>query len=161
MPHSRESWKPSSAGCIDRCFCFAQMFNMILKNAISEALKVLACLGLSLALVFFPPSASHAASDVHGDHLAASENPDHGDAGHAYGAGSSNSMHGKCGSVSQTDDAEQASGQCCSGICLSVVLSEIGSVFVDQITSDKYLTLHARKNSTEPSGFLRPPQHLI
>jgi hypothetical protein len=69
--------------------------------------------------------------------------------------------HVKCGNLSQADGDDEASGQCCSGICLSVVLAETGIVHVDQIASDLYQTLHEQTKSVEPSGFLRPPQYLI
>ncbi len=63
--------------------------------------------------------------------------------------------------MSHADEDEQASGQCCSSICVSVILDETDSVFVEQTTTGKYQTLHEQSASLAAPGFLRPPQHLI
>lgn len=131
------------------------------KNTISTWLKVLACLAFAFALVLSPPSASHAASGMHGDHHAAPVSADHSDKDHVHVADSSISEHEHHASGSDMDADDQASGQCCSGICLSAVLDENGHDFEVQVTNGKYLTLHAQAASVEPSGFLRPPQTLI
>lgn len=134
---------------------------MKLKNTISTWLKTLACLAFAFALVLSPPSASHAASGMHGDHHAVPVSADHSDANHVHDADSSISEHEQHASGSDMDADDQASGQCCSSICLSAVLDENGHDFEVQVTSGKYLTLHAQTASVEPSGFLRPPQFLI
>ena len=152
MPTSRKSWKPSSAGCIDRSARLGQLLSMTPKNTFSDVLKAIACIALAMALVFFPPSASHAASGMHGDHHAVSAHADDAHSSH---------MHEKSAPVLNVADTDQSAGQCCSGICLSVDLVGYGSVFVDQATSDKHLSPHTQTRSIEPSGFLRPPQHLI
>jgi hypothetical protein len=128
------------------------MSGMTSKNTFSVVLRAIACIAFAMALVLFPPSASHAASGLHDDHHAVSAHSDDPHSSH---------MHEQSGPVSNTADNDQTSGQCCSSVCLSVDLVGYGPVFVDQATSDKYLTLHAQTRSIEPSGFLRPPQHLI
>ncbi len=128
---------------------------------ISAFLNALACLALALALVMSPPSASHAGSGMHSDHHASGCQNDHKNGGHEHGSMSSVAAHDGCGSISKAENGDDSSGQCCSGICLSVVLDNTVGIFVEQATSGKYLTLHAQTNSIEPSGFLRPPQLLI
>jgi hypothetical protein len=98
---------------------------------------------------------------MHGNHHTVASSSDHADGAHAHETASSASLHETCGSMSMSDDGEQSSTQCCSGICLSVVLIETGSGFSDHVTSSRYPTRHAQTTSIEPSGFLRPPQHLI
>jgi len=76
-------------------------------------------------------------------------------------ASSPHAMHGVSDPAQHADAEKHDSGQCCSGICISVFLEESGPVFADQITVNKYLTLHEQTSSLEVTGFLRPPQHLI
>lgn len=158
---SRKSWKPSSAGCIDRGSQVAQVFGMKLKNTFSMWLKTLACFAFAFALVLSPPSASHAASGMHDDSHAVSVSFDGGDSNHVHDANSSISERATHASASDVDDNEQTSTQCCSGVCFSAVLNESGGDIVVQVTNGKYLPLHAQTASIEPSGFLRPPQFLI
>ena len=131
------------------------------ENTTTALLKVIACFAFAFTLVFSPPSASHAASGLHDDHQMASVILDHVDNSHSHDAMSSTSLHNESNSTSKSVDDEKSSTQCCSGICLSVALTETGIVFGDQTTSNVYLTLHAQTASIEPSGFLRPPQFLI
>jgi hypothetical protein len=137
------------------------MYEMKTINTTPAFLKVLSCLAFALALVFSPPSASHAASGLHDDHQMASVILDHVNNSHSHDAMSSTSFNNESNSTSKSGDDEQSSTQCCSGICLSVVLIETGIVFGDEATSSVDLTLHAQTASIEPSGFLRPPQFLI
>ena len=137
------------------------MYEMNTKNTTTALLKVLACLAFAFALVFSPPSASHAASGMHDDHQMASVTLDHVDNTHSCHSKSSTPLHNEFSSTTKSVDDEHSSAQCCSGICLSVALNETGIVFGDQTTSGVYLTLHAQTASIEPSGFLRPPQFLI
>jgi hypothetical protein len=131
---------------------------MKFKKITSACLEALSCLVIICALVILPPSATHASSGIHSDQHAAAVDAD---ANHAHGAASSHCMHGKNDPASKTDHDEQASSQCCSGICVSVVLSETGGFFVEYTARQKYLPLHAETDSIEPTGFLRPPLHLI
>jgi|TARA_B110000908_G_scaffold85612_1_gene102279 hypothetical protein len=137
------------------------MYKMKTKNTTTALLKALACLAFAFALVFSPPSASHAASGLHDDHQMDSVILDHVDNSHSHEAMSSTSLHNESNSTSKSVDDEQSSTQCCSGICLSVALTETDIVFGDQTASGVHLTLHAQTASIEPSGFLRPPQFLI
>lgn len=137
------------------------MYEMKTKNITTALLKVFACLAFAFALVFSPPSASHAASGLHDDHQMASVILEHVDNSHSHDAMSSTSLLNEFSSTSKSVDDEQPSSQCCSGICLSVALNESGIVFSDQTTSGVYLTRHAQTASIEPSGFMRPPQFLI
>jgi hypothetical protein len=134
---------------------------MILKNIILAWLNVVACVAVALALVIFPPSASHAASGLHNDHHAASNSIDHVSTGHKKVEVAPPSATGMCVTISETSDNEASSSQCCSGICLSVVLTENGTAFVEQALSGRYLTRHTQTASTDPTSFLRPPQYLI
>jgi len=131
---------------------------MNLGKTMSVRLKGFVCLLFAVALMFFSPAASHAASGMHGAHHAV---PTSFDEGHARDATSSHSMHGSSGAMSHADENDQASGQCCSGICVSVILGEADIVFVEHTTLGIYLMLHERTASLEASSLLRPPQHLI
>ncbi len=140
---------------------------MKLKNTISTWLNVFACVAFAFALVIFPPSAAHAASGMHSDNHVVSSSVDHDMTGHDDMMGHENvkiaslSSSGQCSSVSTTSDKEASSSQCCSGICLSAVLTVDATVFVEQALSGKYLSRNAQTFSTDPSSFLRPPQYLI
>ncbi|PVA09016.1 hypothetical protein DC366_15760 [Pelagivirga sediminicola] len=131
------------------------------KKTIAACLKALSYLAIICALMFLPSSATHAASGIHGDHHAASVSSDQAVPKHAHEAASSESMHGASGSASQADQKDQASGQCCNGLCVSVVLDDTDIPFVKQATRDKYLMVLAQPDSIEPTGFLRPPLYLI
>lgn len=137
------------------------MLGMVLKNILYSVVKAIACFAVAFALVFFPPSASHAASGMHGDHHAVSANEVHETAGHKHGEQSSTGEYAKCGSVSNSTDEDRAGGQCCSEICLSVVLSENAVALIDRPTASRYLMPDAQTRSVVASGFLRPPQSLI
>lgn len=134
---------------------------MVLKNIFYSWLKMTACFAFAFALVFFPPSASHAASGMHGDQHAVSANEVHETPEHKHGEQSSTVEYAKCGSVSNSPDEDHAAGKCCSGICLSVVLSENAVALVERPTAGRYLMLDAQTRSVVASGFLRPPQFLI
>ena len=134
---------------------------MTSKKNISACLKARAFLVLTCALVFLPPSVTHAASGMHSGKQVASVHADHGVAKHAHGAASSNAKYDENGPDPTTETEDHEAGQCCSGICVSGLLSEAGNEFVEHATRDKYLMLHGQTGSIEPSGFLRPPQHLI
>lgn len=160
-PPSRNSSKPSSAGRIDRLGDGVQLFGMELRNTISVWLNVLACFAFAFALVFFPPSASHAASGMHGDHHSVSVGSSHGAGDHVHAEQTSGAAQVKYDSISMDSDEDQTSGQCCSGICLAVVLIENGPVPVNLPTTGRYLMPDAQTRSVVASGFLRPPQFLI
>ncbi len=130
------------------------------KKTIFAYLKALSYLVIVCASVFLPPSATHAASGIHGGHHVASVSSDHAVATHAHGAASANSIHGASESASKADHEDQASGQCCSGICVSVVLDETYIAFVEHAERDRYRTIYAQPESVEPTGFLRPPLYL-
>ena len=153
--------EPFQPGYLDRRPKITQVFGMKLKNTISAWIKTLACFAFAFALVLSPPSASHAASGTHGDNHAVPQISDHGDLNHVHDADLSISKHVSHASTSNTGDKEQASAQCCSGVCFSAVLFENEHDLEVQVASDKYLALHAQTASVDPSGFLRPPQFLI
>ncbi|MEH6648015.1 hypothetical protein [Sulfitobacter sp.] len=137
------------------------MAGMVLKNIFYSWLKVIPCFAFALALVLFPPSASHAASGMHGDHRAVTANADHEAAGHKHGEQSSTVEYSKYGSVSNNSDEDHTGGKCCSGICLSVVLTDNAVALADRPTASRYLMPDAQTRSVVVSGFLRPPQFLI
>jgi hypothetical protein len=149
------------AGWIDTRPQDVQMFGMKLKNTISTWLNVFACVAFAFALVIFPASAAHAASGMHRDHHVVSSSAEHDMMGHEVVEIVTVPTSGQCSTVSTTWDKEASSTQCCSGICLSVVLTEDVTFFVEQALSGKYLTRNAQTSSTDPSSFLRPPRYLI
>lgn len=160
-PLSQKSWKPSSAGWIDRRFLVTQMCSMKAKNIMSAWLKVLTCLSFALALVFSAPSASHAASGMHGGEHAETRSSDHKVDSQAHGAMPAMTLHDMPVAATETADETQASSECCNGICISVAITDTDVFSVDQATKEEYLMLHAQTNSIDSSGFLRPPQFLI
>lgn len=128
---------------------------------ISALYKALTCLALVLTLVFAPPSASHAGAGMHGDHHASATQHDNDAVDGSSRDISSHTTYSSCGSTSASTSDDESTGQCCSGICFSVVLDETTGDAAIQPTDGKYLTLHAQADSIEPAGFLRPPQFLI
>ena len=140
---------------------FPQLIPMALKDIFYSWVKAIACIAFAFALVFFPPSASHAATGMHGDDYAISAHGDHKATAHSHGEQSSTVGHAKCGSVSNITDEDHAAGQCCSGICLSVVLIESIVAVIDRTTASRYLMPDTQTRSVVSSGFLRPPQFLI
>ncbi len=131
------------------------------KKTIFASLKALSCLVIVCALVFLPPSATHAASGMHDDQHKVSGHADHAVAKHAHDAASENSIHGVNKSASKADHEDEALGQCCSGLCVSVVLDEATVAFVERPQRDKYRTIHVQSESAESTCFLRPPLYLI
>jgi hypothetical protein len=135
---------------------------MISKGSIIAFLRTLACAAFAFALVFLPPSASHASSEMHGSQHSVSDKTNHGGMDHGgMDHSAAAAPQSECGSPVSSDGKDHAGGKCCSGICSSVVLGETVTVFVRQSASDRYLPLNPQANSIEPSGFLRPPQFLI
>ena len=135
-----------------------------MKSTIMALLKALACAVFVFAMVLTPPTAAHASSGMHDglndmpDHA---HHADHDSVGQDGAVHSLNVMHDKNDLGSTTDDEHHASGQCCNGICISVVLGESGLVIAGQVKSGEYLSPHTQSRSVVPSGFLRPPQYLI
>jgi hypothetical protein len=130
---------------------------MTSQNTFSACIKALACLIFAVALVLLPPSSAHAASGMHDDPQVAAI-AEHAHTDHAHDTEASQV---KCGVVSDSAGGDHNSGQCCSGICLSVALNEVDGVFFRQKTRDTFLAFFAQIRSIDPTGFLRPPQHLI
>lgn len=135
---------------------------MIPKNTFSNRFKSLACVVFVCALVLSPPTASHAASGMHGDHHAISGNVDLDVEGHDHGANSSaHKHHEEHSSVSHKSGDDQKPDQCCNEICISAVLNVSGYGFAIHVKGARYLMLHAQSASVEPLGNLRPPKFLI
>lgn len=134
---------------------------MDMKNILSSWLKAIACFAFALALMFFPPSASHAASTMHDGHHAVSVSAEHSPAMHAQGEQASLADHGQCGTPSVEAEDEQAAGKCCNGICLSVYLPETAVTLAEQPSTSKHLMPSEQTRSVAAPGFLRPPQILI
>jgi hypothetical protein len=130
---------------------------MTLRSSLIALLKTFACAAFAFALVLLPPSASHASSNMHDSHHAVSDKADHSGIDHSATA----VTQSECGDLASSDSKDHVGGKCCSGICSSVVLGEIGTVFLRQSTSGGYLSLNPQMNSVAQSGFLRPPQFLI
>lgn len=148
-------------GWIDIYIPVADILRMGMTFRSTAWLKALMCLCFVFALVFYPPSASHAASGIHGDHNVIAASPVHSDDSHSHGTTALASLHETCGSASTAVDGDQSSTQCCSGICLSIAIIETDSGSSGNVTSGSYHTLQAQATSNKPAGFLRPPQFLI
>ncbi|WP_113911810.1 hypothetical protein [Roseovarius dicentrarchi] len=131
------------------------------RKTISACLKGLSYLAIICALMFLPPSASHAASGMHGDQHGAAAHSAHSVEKHAHGAASANLMHDASESASQGEHEKAAAGECCSGLCVSVVLDDSGIAFARHAGRGKYRTVRAQPDSIESAGFLRPPLYLI
>lgn len=131
-----------------------------MKNT-STFLKAFVCILFALAVVLFPPSASHAATAMDGAHHVGSDRAVEIDMGQTGGAVSSHAAHLKTDADSDADDDNLSSSHCCSGVCVSDALADTTADFVAHPTLGKYRTLHAQTASVEVSGFLRPPQILI
>lgn len=137
------------------------MFNMKAKNIMSAWLKVLTCLSFALALVFSAPSASHAASGMHGGEQAATASSDHKVDNQAHITMSAMTQHKMPVAAPETGDTTEASSECCNGICITIAITGTNVFSVDQATNEEYLMLHTQTSSIDTSGFLRPPQLLI
>ena len=112
-----------------------QLSPMAFERTISFWLNAVACLAFAAALVLFPPSASHAASGMHDGHYA-------------------NVMD----DVAPSSAPDDSAGNCCNGMCLSVVLMDHAHPQDDAVTAGTYKIGHAQARSLEAQGFLRPPQ---
>ena len=134
---------------------------MNLKNTISVLIKAIACLSFAIALVFSAPSASHAASAMHGGEYSATESSDHKVDSQTHSAMPAMTHDDVPVAAHETDDKTQASGECCNGICISAAITVTDAFSVEQATNEEYLMLHAQTNSIDSLGFLRPPQFLI
>ncbi|WP_372991067.1 hypothetical protein [Sulfitobacter sp.] len=134
------------------------MFAMNVKSAIISWVKVAACLALAISLVLFPPSAAHAASGVHGGHHSKPVIADSDISMHGQDHQTSGTEHDA--ELANTDD-EISAGNCCSGICISVVLNDSVLSAGEQVPTDRLLMPDAQARSIDASGFLRPPQFLI
>lgn len=137
------------------------MFRMLLKNATSSAVRAVACLVLAFSLVFFPPSATHAASGMHGDHHAVAAVSSDRLSGNDHGDVSATNMQAKQATTSTNAKDDASAGSCCIGICLSVVLTENTVTLHAVATASTYNMPQAQARSLIAHGFLRPPQFLI
>jgi hypothetical protein len=130
-------------------------------KSIDALIKTLACAAFVFALVLLPPSAAHASADMHGGQHSTHESLTVGADHQSHDMSQSGKLAGKCGSLDSAEGQDHAAGKCCSGICSSVVLNETAPLFLGHSIADRYIPLQAQARSTEPSGFLRPPQFLI
>lgn len=108
----------------------------------------------AFSLVFFPPSASHAASGMHGDHHTVAASSDHAEV-------LATDMQGKHAATSTNAKDDASAGSCCIGICLSIVLTENTVTLHAVVTASTYNMPQAQARSLIAHGFLRPPQFLI
>ncbi|MCX7568248.1 hypothetical protein OS189_18065 [Sulfitobacter sp. F26169L] len=134
---------------------------MSMLNPIYAMMKTMACATFVFALLLLPPSAAHASASMHGGHHSAVETMTVGADHQSHDMSQVAKVAGKCGAVDSAEGQDHEAGKCCSGICSSVVLNETATVFVVHTIAGRYIPLQAQARSTEPSGFLRPPQFLI
>ena len=156
----KKTWQPSSAGPIDSGCAVNQVSGMNMSNTLSSWLKSIACFAVAFALVLAPPSATHAASGMHGSTHGASVDVKISDVNPHVAHSDMTQQHGDT-VASDTDTDEQVAGKCCNGICTSVVLTDNSVDGFMPALSGKYLMTTAQSRSVIASGFLRPPQFLI
>lgn len=98
---------------------------------------------------------------MHGGEHSATESSDHKVDSQTHSAMPAMTHSAMPVTAPETGDETQASSECCSGICISVAITDAEAFSVDQATNEQYLMLHAQTNSIDSSGLLRPPQFLI
>ncbi len=127
------------------------------ENFIANVIKVLLCLFIAFALVFFPPSSAHAAQGVHSDHSKTEQTASHGSAfAHSHIAAQMD-----CSTSTEKSPTDSGPHQCCSGMCLSVILVDgVASPSVNA-TLLSLEVRHSKLAAADPNGFLRPPKPLI
>ncbi|WP_272010331.1 hypothetical protein [Roseovarius sp. ZX-A-9] len=130
-------------------------------NAISAGLRALSCFVIVCALMILPPSATHATSGMHDSHHAASAAGNHAAAGHTHGTDATHHMQDAGGDIAPDAEQDQTSAPCCSGICVSAVLTDTSTTQPVAMTRSRYITVPIESASAELAGFLRPPLHLI
>jgi hypothetical protein len=150
--------KPSCAGWLDTPTFSWQLTEMKQKNAIAKLTWVLSCLVVAFALAFSPPAAAHAAAGVRDGNSAMEQ----GRASSLQDVGSHSAVQTHCGSSkADTSSHDTGQNQCCTGICLSAMLTE---AFVSPQADASVIgnvIQHVLPVAAETTGFLRPPKHLI
>ncbi|WP_139274595.1 hypothetical protein [Roseovarius azorensis] len=122
--------------------------------------RTLMCILLSVVLVSFPPTISHAASGIHSEHHPVAAQSEH-----------ENTQQAHClfPSVSSSDEQrahpdnseDHPSGKCCNGIYLTDALDETTSVLSEYGASAAFVLQHDQAGSIESAGLIRPPRNLI
>lgn len=129
--------------------------------SIFTLVKTLACAAFVFALVLLPPSASHASVGMNDGHHAVPDEPMHSVAKQDRDGPRPVLSGERCGSIADPAGQDHTPGECCSGMCGSVALNEVVPMVVEHTEGDSFGLLREQASSVEPSGFLRPPQHLI
>jgi hypothetical protein len=132
---------------------------MCIYRAISALVKSFAIVAVALAVVFSPPSAAHAASGMHANQHSAAAHAVVQSEIHTHDMSQAVAAGVAVGSKAAASD--DASGNCCSGVCFSVVLNNTHPDSKQTASTGRYIVLDAQTASVEPSGVLRPPQFLI
>ncbi|WP_139274543.1 hypothetical protein [Roseovarius azorensis] len=122
--------------------------------------RTLICSLLSVVLVPFPPTISHAASGIHSEHHPVAALSEH-----------ENTQQAHClfQSDSSTDDHQahpdnsdnHPPGKCCNGIYLTDALDETTSALSEYGASAAFVLQHDEAGSIETAGLIRPPRNLI
>lgn len=124
-------------------------------NPFFKVLQVLSCLAFALGLILLPPTAAHAHGAIHEAHqVSALQASD--------GFISNDPMTAKlCVTIKASMDHDAGSGQCCSGVYISVALLETmpTAVSMTPYAHEAYVTPDLL--AYDPVGFLRPPKNLI
>ena len=135
---------------------------MLRTPAITTLFKAFACLVVALSIALFPPSAAHAGSNMHSSRDATQAQANASAPHHAVGKDAANSPSiAKCASEVKDGHADSGASQCCSGICLTVVLIDEPVVRQGQVSSDHFAARSTQMPHVDPNGFLRPPKLLI
>ncbi|PIL19206.1 hypothetical protein P775_15575 [Puniceibacterium antarcticum] len=134
------------------------------RPALFRVLQALSCLAFALALVLSPPSSAHAHEAMHGvsaqgvsAHETVAGADMQADDGHAH----DHAQAQHCAASSDAAETSAGAGQCCNGICLSVVLADTVRLPVSTETFAHQQISTVRLIAFDPVGVLRPPKHLI
>lgn len=128
------------------------------KETFAKVIKVLSCLVVAFALVFFPPTSAHAATGLHGGHSVMVQ----GEASSLKDAHTHSAAQTDCGSKkSDTSTPNTGAHQCCAGMCLAAILIEVFASPQADASGVDVAIPHALPVAAVSHGFLRPPKHLI
>jgi hypothetical protein len=154
--------KPSRVGWLDGCMPFRQTLEMMKNRSITMLIKAVACLVMALFIVLFPPSAAHAGSNMHASRDAMVAQANSSASHHAVSNDAAQSTSpAKCSSDVKPGHADTGAKQCCSGICLTVVLINEPVLRQGQVSISRFTAHATEMPHVDPNGFLRPPKLLI
>lgn len=142
---------------VDRLRRFVHRSDMKKTYIIAKAIQVLSYLFVVFALVFFPPTATHAASGAHAGQASLFVGSEPANlASHAHAT-----LPTDCGTKTDASAFDSALDDCCASLCVTVILlgsfswPQSGSAVMNPVLFDPLFV------AADSDGFLRPPKHLI